>query len=353
MRDLVLISLLATTTFLGARELTYVDGVDDTLMSISSSYQGFNPVYEHKNLVTTHGFIVYAKLEKLNRVDLVSYYAIGEKTGERPFFTTIDNRQALVFGIFSRKADALYRQHKMEKIGLKDIHTLYMDKPIRRDVFIGRSILHSLTDVYANEMQHMEDSLNQEIAALKGAFEQSVTNDGDGDISLKVIPRHDGVEKRCRPRLIEKPCDCPSPEIKEYVRIPKGATFQVVNRVITKSFLDRFYPQKSASAVRPIIHAKYKEPGGYKKEAKRVSKRATKASPSIEAALDASSNIREAFDIISQNGIISDKDELIVAKRIYRKGDKIGSFTLFDVSHRNGVLVLKSDKTKAIYQGRL
>ena len=352
MRHYLLAGLLLSTS-LFSRDLTYTDGIDDTLMAIKGTYEDYNPVYDSKNIITTHGYIVFAELNTLNQVDLVSYYSIGEKVGEDLFFSNIEDEQALVFGIFTRKADALYQQERLERIGLKHIRIMYLDKSLKKDVFIGSAILSSLSSVYGREIRHMEDSYRQEITALKGAFETSVTDGKGGDIALRVIPRHDGVEKKCRPTVINTPCDCPSPEIKRYVKVSKGTTFQVVNRIVTKEFLDRFYPEKGAESVRPVIRKKFKSTKGFDEERADVAKRAFKDSDDLETQLEGVKNIKTAFNVITKSGVISDKDELVISKRIFKRGDRIGSFTLFDISHKNGVIVLKDSKTKSVYQGKM
>lgn len=328
-----------------ASALTYYDGIEDSLLVLQEQYADTKGATQ---TIKSNGYVLYAQIGDLSSPELVNYSAIGYRSGYPVFFAHLPSQSTIiVFDTYERKADALYAKKKLESsYGLKHLNIEFYPKPMTKEYVIAKKIIDYIDKSYDSELRKEKERCGKEVQAVKDAFAKIV----DGK-KIEAVGKFSVDKESCR-EYIEKDrlahsYECPAIPTASAPVQPAPANIkpvvikgplQVVNRVVTKAFLDKNYGGSTENAA--ALRSKYARRESYKNQTEAATKNVIAKNDALDKLKNADS-LNAFFGILRGNAAIAPGGDLIVSGKAISPGAKIGRYTLFKTDYRKGIVVVK------------
>lgn len=328
-------AISASTLMAGG--LSYYDGIEDTLLVLNQQIQ-------NKKTIESKGYVLYAQISDLSSPELVNYSAIGYRSGYHVFFAKPATKETIiVFGTYERKADALYNKRKLEKdFGLKYLSLYYYPKEMPVVSVIAKGITKYLDAHYRTIVHKERERCGKEEKAMRDAFAKladgkCVEAIGEFQVDKDSCQQYIDEDRLARSYVTQK--FDPQKSAQPATVIIKQP-LQVVNRVITKAYLEKNYNGK-ISAVVPL-RSKYSKASSYDNQKESVAKHVVKDMDTAKK-LSRAKNLNAFFAILREHAAISSDGNLIIDRKSYPIGSTFGKYELYKTDYKKGVVIVKKE----------
>lgn len=313
-----------------SKSVIYANGVKDTLSLGEDFFKDIEVFSNPDRVMLLNGYVVFLNASEMFETDIVRLSAISRKNDFKVSFVELMGIETIVFTVASRRADAVYVQ---KRLSLYKIPTRIkkLNVEVRHINLVARKMIEEIN----YNIKRLMRKKDKRIATLEGLVRETVRK-RKGDI-LSV--GDDEPVVKCKKSEKCKPCKqskCKKQPIikKEIIKIGR---IQVVNRVITKKYLEKM--KALHKTVKPINNTEEKtmtiEKVNRDKRvvARNIRRDANKALPII-------TSFSKAFRYIKKHGAITDSDKLVLHGKTYDSGDTLWKWKVSSVNKKTGLVIL-------------
>ena len=313
------------------RAIVYANGVKDTL-AIGEKYFSDPDVFSNPNKpIALHGYATMVKVTNMNEAKIVRITGIGLKSGYDVKFVNIDGDDIVIFSVQDRKADAVYIQKRLAsykivtRIKKVDIDARHVNLVGRRMIEIIRKNFNIILREKNNRIQKLERYI-------------STTLKQNSQIDDEILQDNDSNEPLLHKKTVkkQKKAECPKrPIVKKTVVSLKN--LQVVNRVITKSYLKK--QQRAHKKVKPLngytMRTMTIEKVSAQKQvvARNIKHDFKKKMPKIKS-------FSKMYKYLRTHAGITKENFLVLHGKVYKIGDKLQKWVISDINYKTGIIVL-------------
>lgn len=324
------------------RAIIYANGVKDAL-TIGEKYFSDPDVFSHPNKpISLHGYAVMVKATNMNEAKIVRITAIGLKSGYDVKFVNIDGDDIVVFSVQDRKADAVYIQRRLAsykivtRIKKINIDAKHVNLVGRRMIEIIRKNFNIVLREKDNRIQKLERYISTTLKQ-NSQIDDEILQDNDFNQNQTLKTEKNKIRK-CSKR----------PIVKKTVISLKN--LQVVNRVITKSYLKK--QQKAHKKVHPLNDYTMRTMTIEKVSAqKRIVARNIKND--FKKKMPKITSFSKMYKYLRTHAGITKENILVLHGKAFKKGDKLQKWIISDINYKTGIIVLDDSYTiKIKSQGR-
>lgn len=303
----------------------YSSGVKDTLMIVKQRLSETNSL--QNNAKHLKGYIVYNDASRLSDTEIIRISAIATKLGCDVGFFNIEGNDSIVFSEFVRKPDAVALSERLGRYSVLSKVTK-IDAEAKVSLLVGSQIILNINKQIE---AHTEKNRNRIVELEKYVIDLS---QGKKIVEKSTFAPTVKEEQKTNCKPIEKIV-----YKKQLVNIDLS-NLQIVNRVVTSSFLDKH--KTTAKELQPLNNTAIKNITKHSNENK-IKEVTENIKKTYEKPIPNMRSFKEVYNYLLNNAVITKNNSLLLHGRIFNENDIVGEkWKIQKIVYESGVVVVNN-----------
>ncbi|KAB7891311.1 hypothetical protein [Poseidonibacter ostreae] len=312
--------LVIGNTLSADNNVIYQNGVKDTLLIGSRYVKDVSLITNQNTNIVLSGHGVLLDVSSFPESKIIQASAIGVKNGLDIKYISFNDKDYIVFATEKREADAMFLVKRLGKYGIS-ANIEKLKGSYTQTTLVAHDLIDAINDTLAYLSSRKDNKINKLNALLT---KKGTINTGEN---------FEPIESKKNTMLNQN--NYSNQEV-----VINLDNVQVVNRVVTDSYLKRY--KKTSKTIAPYSSnqrknlTKKKRNEQIKKVSKNIKNDSRRSLPKIKS-------FSKIYKYLRSHGAITSNNKLLLHKKLYKVGDTLFQRKISSINHSIGVVVIGND----------